>query len=381
MPEPHVGRQRILFTSFFTMFAFLFSMQAIPPLLPLIIAEYGLSFTSASSLMWLVAIPGLFLSILGGLLVAKSGVKFFLTTGMLIATIGSMLCAFSWSFPLMQFSRLLIGIGGSLIVVSAPAIIFQRFEKNELGSAMGLFSLNMPAATVISFNVLGVFASQYGWRFSIFCTVVVNISALIICIISKDGDRIKPKKIDLKPLRNVNIWILGLIWALFNMAAIGYTTWGKTIFVQYDWLPITLSDLVASLLMLGAFIAPLTGIVSDRLGKRKPLIIISCICMFGIFLIFPYIQKIFLIPLALMLGLLAAFLPPALFALPEELLGEGKGGIGLGVLNTFLNLGVIIGPLTIGYVLDFTDSGHLGFFVMGFFVLLASLLASILKAR
>jgi MFS family permease len=268
-----------------------------------------------------------------------------------------------------------------LIVVSAPALIFQRFERNELGSAMGLFSLNMPAATVISFNVLGAVASQYGWRFSIFCTVVVNISALILCFISKDGGRVKPEKIDLAPLRKVNIWILGLIWALFNMAAIGYTTWGKTIFIRFDWIPIALSDLVASLLMLGAFIAPLTGLVSDRLGKRRPLIIISCLCMSGIFLTFPYIQKIFLVPLALTLGLLAAFLPPALFALPEELLGKGKGGIGLGVLNTFLNLGVIIGPFTIGYVLDFTDSGHLSFFVMAFFVLLASLLAFILKAR
>jgi len=84
--------------------------------------------------------------------------------------------------------------------------------------------------------------------------------------------------------------------------------------------------------------------------------------------------------LALALGLFAAFLPPALFALPEEILGVAEGGLGWGVLNTFTNLGAILGPLLVGYVLDVAKTTSMAFFLLSFFALSALLMAFFLKS-
>jgi MFS family permease len=370
-----------LLVSFFSQFSYLFALQTIPPILPTLIKEFGLRFTIASSLMWLVALPGLLLAILGGLLTEKYGVKRLSIAGTAVMTASSALSFFSTSIPFLQICRLLLGIGGALVIVSAPALIFQWFEKRELGIAMGIFGLTMPLATVVSFNSQVVIANGYGWRAAFQVTTVVNILAFALCLLlAKERSTISSGKTSgLAPLRKVNIWILGVIWAFFNMAVVGYSTWGKTIFTGHG-LPAGMPDLLASMIMLGTLTTPLTGFISDRLGGRRRFIILATVAMFLTFPLFPFVEPEFLVVLGLILGLLVAFLPPALFALPEEILGAGKAALGWGVLSTFMNLGFILGPLSVGYVLDTSNSTSAAFFLLSFFALTALFMALVLRS-
>jgi MFS family permease len=246
---------------------------------------------------------------------------------------------------------------------------------------MGVSGLTMPVATVLSFNGLGLIAARYGWRIAFLLTTVVNILAVVLCaLLTKEKTSLSYEKVSVAPLRKVNIWILGGIWGFFNMAAVGYSTWGNTIFIGYG-LSAWISDLLASMFMLGILTMPLTGFISDKSGgRRRFFIILASVSMFLIFPFFPYIEREFLVGLALVLGLSAAFLPPALFALPEEILGAGEWGLGWGVLNTFTNLGAILGPLLVGYVLDVAKTTSMCFFLLSFFALSALLLALLLKS-
>jgi predicted MFS family arabinose efflux permease len=375
-------RWLILLSSFLSTFSFLFSLQSFPPILPDLVHEFGIGYGSASSLMWLVALPGIFLSILGGIMVARYGVKRTCILGLGIVTGSSVLSVISNSYSLLQFSRLVLGIGGALVFVSSPVLIFQWFERSELGIAMGIFGLNMPLATVISFNVLSTVALMSSWRNMILLATTVNASILLICIFSirEKGHYTPSERSTFKPLGNWNIWILGAVWGFFNMAAIGYTTWGKTIFMLFKDLSFGFSDFLASLLMFGALITPLTGFISDRTKVRRSLILVSSLVMFAIFLVFPLVNKSLYLPLALILGLSAAFLPPAVFALPEEILGVGKGAVGFGVLNTCLNTGIALGPLFVGYTLDLTHNEIFTFLVMSAFMFISLVLALSLKS-
>lgn len=369
------NRTRALLVSFLTRFSFIFSLQAIPPILPVLIEEFSLTFTMASTLVWFVAVPGILISILGGLLSWKYGVRPLLISGLLVCIFGSVIFSFSNSIFFMQVSRLIIGVGGALAVVSSSTLLFQWFEKSKLGFAMGVFGFCMPAATAAAFNSLGFFANHYGWRFSIMITVIVYIIAFLACIIlaKENREKIAPS-FSFKPLKNNEIWILGLSWALFNMAALAYTTWGKTIFIRYYDLSESLSDLLASMLMFGAFMQPLTGLISDKLGDRKRLIFYSCLSIFFIFLVFPYLPTNYFFPVAFILGLCVSFVPPAAFALAGRIVGSERGALGFGVMNTFLNLAIIFGPLGAGYILDVTDNNYHSFYFMAGLSLIASFL-------
>lgn len=370
-----------LFVSFFAQFSFLFALQSVPPLLPTLIKEFGLRYAAASSLMWLVALPGVLLAMLGGSLTEKYGVKPLAITGTAIMTASSALCYLSTSVAFLQFGRLILGVGGAMVVVSVPVLILQWFEKAELGTAMGVFGLTMPVAVVVSFNTQAILANDYGWRTAFLVASVVNAISLAFCMIVTERRTTSNVKNSLASLRNVNIWILGAVWALFNMAAVGYSIWAKTIFTSYG-LPAWMPDFLASTLMLGTLATPLTGLISDRVGgRRRPFIILTSLAMSLLFPAFAYVHADFLVVLGLALGLLVAFLPPSVFALPEEILGKGKGAVGWGVLSAAMNLGFILGPLSLGYVLDSSSGTSMVFFSLSLFAFAALILAILLKSR
>ena len=110
-------------------------------------------------------------------------------------------------------------------------------------------------------------------------------------------------------------------------------------------------------------------------------ILVTAFSMTFMFPLFPYVGVEAVAYLALVLGLLAAFLPPAVFTLPEEILGQGNGGVGWGVLNTFQNLGIILGPLIVGYALDVAKGASPFFFLLAIFAFFSLILAILLNRR
>jgi len=71
--------------------------------------------------------------------------------------------------------------------------------------------------------------------------------------------------------------------------------------------------------------------------------------------------------------------PPLVFALPEEILGAGKGPLGFGVLGMFTNIGFALGPTLVGITLDVSSSFTYSFFTLALFVAIA--LVSLLQLR
>ncbi|MFQ6067111.1 MAG: MFS transporter [bacterium] len=84
----------MLFICFLAVFAFLSSLQAVPPLLPQIMQEYRLTHTIASTLILLVALPAVFTSLLGGVLVDRYGAKNLVSIGLALVCTGDLLSTY-----------------------------------------------------------------------------------------------------------------------------------------------------------------------------------------------------------------------------------------------------------------------------------------------
>ncbi|MCW3975521.1 MAG: MFS transporter [Candidatus Bathyarchaeota archaeon] len=380
-----VNRWVKLFVGYLASFAFLISMQSIPPLMSAIMKVYNINHATASMLMLAVALPAVFFSIIGGVIIDKFGLKNMGLVGLFFICIGGIICVFPTSYILLIVGRAIIGLGGAITLVSTLALIAQIFKTEERGLAMGIFGLNMPIATITSFNILGRFESTLNWRHILWIPLVFSISAFLVWafFIHEGGNSSKKikSKFSLSSLKNGRIWLIGLIWACFNMAVISFTTWGPKLFEDYWSMPSTHSNFLSSLLMIGALIAPLTGFVSDRFGKRRTLIMISALGMAVSLFFIPAFSGIILFLNIAFLGLIAAFIPPTTFALPAEILDESSIGFGYGILNTCLNIGVIVGPLFIGIIIDLTHNVTTTFSTMAIFAFLPFLLALLLRTN
>lgn len=354
-------RWAILFASFYAFVAFAFAFQTAPPLIPSIKGEFNILLDAeAALLMSIVLVPGIFLSLPAGLFVERYGVRRVGFTFLVCIVLGCFVTATANSFIMVLAGRLILGLGGSFIIPTAPAIIAQWFTHEELGKAMGIYGIGMPLATVVAFPSASVSMLAYDWRFPFYISLAVGITAAtVFVVIAKEGPfaEHKRKAGARQALGNFEIWKVGLVWLFFNAAALSFTTWAPELFETYKGMPKVHANFLASLLMWAAiFCVPIYGWMSDRTGRRKLFAIVGSFLMTWAFVASAYTSDLALVASILILGVTAAMVPSIASALPAEILGPSLASVGFSITGICLNLGAALAQPLVGFLLDVTKS-------------------------
>ena len=358
-PEPTRYRWLVLFASLFAFIAYAFAFQAAPPLILSVMAEFAVSNAQASLTMAFVLLPGIFLTLPAGLLVGRYGIKHVGFASLICVILGSLVTAMANSFVTLLIGRLILGIGGSMIVTAAPATIAQWFKRRELGRAMGIFGINMPLATVIAFPTSSLLLLAYGWRFPFYVSLSVGVvAAIVFMVVIKEGPFVQRKKtISIHLLRDREIWKLGLVWLFFNAAALSFTAWGPTLLEKFQSMPKVQAGFLASLLSWAAiFTVPVYGYLSDKTGKRKPFALLGAVLMALVFVALAFTSNVLLASSIVALGIAAAMIPPIVSSLPPEILGPSLASEGFGVTGMCANIGAALAQPFLGLLLDYTQS-------------------------
>src|SRR4030042_4124727 len=173
-------RWAILTIVYLSILAFALIFQSIPPVLPLIISELHLTYAQSGLLMSLFALPGLFISLLGGFLSDRYEMKSLGTICFLLMMGGTLLLGLGMDLQILGFGRIIAGIGALTLSVLLPKLLSQWFKKGGLGLAMGVFNTGVPLGSLISFGLFGRMGSMWGWRVPILLTGVYTIMTAIL---------------------------------------------------------------------------------------------------------------------------------------------------------------------------------------------------------
>jgi MFS family permease len=126
-----------------------------------------------------------------------------------------------------------------------------------------------------------------------------------------------------------------------------------------------------SIIVLAIFVRAYMGRVSDRIGRRKPIIAGLLICSVPL-VIMPFTSDLrILLLLALIYGFGFATATASTPALITELAPCEFIGTSTGFLDTVMDIGQTVGPIVGGFVLG-TSLGYLGLFLSPVIVLLAA---------
>lgn len=105
----------------------------IPPILPWVIADQGLSHGQGGMLMSLFALPGLILSLSGGWLVDRYGARLMSSLGILLMGGATVAMSQGNTFPLILTARLVTGVGAVIAVVAMQRMVTRLFQGRPLG--------------------------------------------------------------------------------------------------------------------------------------------------------------------------------------------------------------------------------------------------------
>jgi len=121
----------ILGVAYVCMLTFVITLQAVPPVLSLVMAELELSHAQGGLIMSLYAVPGLIISIPAGMLADRYGQRVIGLVSFSLAIAGASIVATSNSLPILILGRLVTGVGAMTLMVLGPQLLAQWFRGRE----------------------------------------------------------------------------------------------------------------------------------------------------------------------------------------------------------------------------------------------------------
>jgi DHA2 family multidrug resistance protein len=196
--------------------------------LPKIMASFGVGIDKAE---WIITAYMLAMAVMlptAGWLADKFGYKRVYFMGLLMFTIGSLLCGMSGNEDMLIISRVIQGLGAGALQPIGMAIITREFPPHQRGVALGFWAIS--AAASVSFGPLigGYLVDNFSWQLIFDVNVPVGIIALLATvIIQKEYINRLVRKFDMVGFISVSVFLPFLLYALTEgNAATNSQGWG-----------------------------------------------------------------------------------------------------------------------------------------------------------
>ncbi len=345
----------------------------------LLTAEFNLTGAGLGNLAAAYTYMYVIMQIPGGMLVDRLGPRrIALLTGLLMAA-GSLVIGFAPGAGLVFLGRLLIGLGGSVILINIFKFQASWFSPAKFATLSGLAIMFSGSGALFGATPLALLVNLAGWRASFIsvglATVLIALFSWIIVRSHPPGSIKKQGHINgsstaaesasalsVKKMAAVltNRRLLApflLNFGIFGGFIVFSGTWGVSYLVHVYRISVEQASVYMILVYLSYMLtAPAVGWLSDRIGSRKiPAVVLSSFCVLFWLSLTAWPGGILpgwlLYILSVMLGAGAAAtilsFPMAREASPPGYTGSVTAAVNLGV---FLGL-AILQPL-FGYVLD-----------------------------
>ncbi|MDA8163977.1 MAG: DHA2 family efflux MFS transporter permease subunit [Desulfobacteraceae bacterium] len=352
------------------------------------------------------------------------GLKRLFLAGLIIFTTASALCGLAGSLPQMIGSRIVQGFGEAFIMASAQTILFSIYPPNRRGLAMGIYAMGVSFAPSLGPTVGGWITEHLSWRWVFFINLPAGLMNFVagtffLPVLVRHRERLRFNFVSYVLLGSFTVsllvllskgqqlgWSQSLLIVVLGFAAgiflllyllsellskqklidpaifkireytlsmgFYFTTMGLSIYQLFYLLPLyyeTLKGLPTfdtGLHMLAfaifiAIVSPLAGILSDRFGPPRVLVVSAAIYLFTSYELIPSLNyytpsvqaAMLTVPLGIALG--SFFAPVSALALGR--LGD-KTAQGVSLMHYLRFLGGSLGTAIATNTLEMKQALH-----------------------
>jgi MFS family permease len=146
--------------------------------------------------------------------------------GLVVFAAASGLCGLAQSALMLDLARALQGVGGSLVLTAALAIINHAFAKQERAKAYSIWGAYVGIAIASGPIVGGVVTGLFGWRWAFLINLPICIALFIAIAAFVDESRDhEAERLDYAGILTFSAGLFLLIWALIDGNALGWAAW------------------------------------------------------------------------------------------------------------------------------------------------------------
>jgi len=343
-----------------------------------ITTEFGMSRTVFGIMASLYFYAYMIMQIPAGLLADNWGPRKTAATGVLIGGAATLLFGYAVNPTMLFIGRFFIGIGMATVFVCLLKIQSQWFPDKMFATLSGFSIFMGNLGGVAGQFPFALTALYFGWQNSYLLVALMTIAGGIACYLLV---RNKPEDVGLSPINSQNkssLNKLGLfegikvilsekriygaiIFYLFNQAAflsfVGawLVPWLREVHKMNTTTAANFGTLAVVGIMLGS---SLSGMISDKLKLRKPVIItgsIICTCMWGLLAFWNTTDYFFIGTVLFTMGISSGVFPLSM-AITKEVSPTSITGTAIAILNTIGFLGIASATSLLGYIADLGES-------------------------
>ncbi len=249
----------------------------IPPLLPAVREHFLLSYTEVGALYTFFNFFGNVLQAPAAYLVHFVPIPAVLVGGLVWLSLGMLLTSFSSSYGFLLWMSAASGAGKATYHPLALTLLSRIFGKESLGRALALHLSGSGIGHVIVPFLVGILVTSFGWRLPIqlWSLLGVTVGVGLFCFLRKHGDnfQIPGKKLRL-PFFSRNMALFLLAICIWGIAQHGLMTFLPLFLVDHRGFNVGSAAAVYGFMALsGTLLRPLLGMLMDRMGRRKPVVI------------------------------------------------------------------------------------------------------------
>ena len=351
--------------------------SVVPPLLPFIREDFGISVTQAGGLVSAFTIAYGISQLPSGWLADRIGQRVLILLGISGVALWGMLAGLAPNYTIMIVLMVLLGLFGGGYHPSSAPLVSSMVTPKRRGWALGIHQIGGTASNLTAPLIAAGLATYLGWQsaFLIPGAVVIVLGIVLFVLLGSTKRQAAPadNKVSAKTeartpevhqrlSKLITYIIIGTAGQIFIMSVIAF-------------LPMFVVDrlgesegvgaAIQAVIYLGGLPAgPIAGYLSDRLGAGRVLIVASLIGGPAIFLLFLVTSVWASIPLLLVLGILMFTIMPVSESYIINATGESNRSTVLGAYyaasrggSGFLTLGVGFLIETAGFASAFAISG------------------------
>ncbi len=206
-------------------FAAILNNSSINVAVPKLMTIYGVS---TDKIQWVVTAYMLTSGVVipvTGYLGDRFGNKRLFILALSLFTVGSVLCALSWSAEAMIAFRIVQAVGGGVMMPVSMAIIYRIVPRHKIGTALGVWGMAAVAAPAIGPTLGGYIIDHFNWHLLFLTNVPIGVMGILLsALILEETPINKNLKFDLPGFVLSTVGCFALLLALSEGTSEGWTS-------------------------------------------------------------------------------------------------------------------------------------------------------------
>ena len=307
------------------------------------------------------------------------------TTMVLLVFLAAQVSTFGWLFALF----LLASFGAASSTPGGSKGITSWFPGSQRGMAMGVRQTGIPVGGLLAALLLPPIATQFGWAVGL--EVAAGITLLVVLCFAifyrepRDEETASAPRVPIGEIIRNRSFLAATGYSFVLVGAQWSATAYLTLFLhEKAEISVVLAGALLAVLQVGGVAGRIGwGMVSDRLGRRKPAMIfvslVAVVCCLTMVLVGPSTPLPLLILFAVVLGLSLLGWNGLYVTIVAESTSIRAAATAVGAGLTVTNLGSFAVPPLFGLLIDLSSSYSVFWLALGGWVSLGAVLGSLIR--